>query len=58
MNLTRDYIDKVIVAAKTYDAETDIAKRSQLGQTLDQLANPLSDGQIRQLIKIMTSRIG
>ena len=58
MNLTRDYIDKIIVAAKAYDAETDMAKRSQLGQTLDQLANPLSDGQIRQLLKIMANRIG
>ena len=56
MDLTRDYIDKVIVAAKAYDAETDTVKRHQLGQTLDQLANSLSEGQIRQLLKIMASR--
>ena len=53
MDLTRDYIGKVIVAAKAYDAETDILKRHQLGQTLDQLTNPLSEGQVRQLLKIM-----
>ena len=56
MDITRDYIDKVIVAAKAYDVETDILKRHQLGQTLDQLANPLSEGQVRQLLKIMASR--
>ena len=53
MNLDQDFIGNLRTAAKAYDAENDPSKRAALGVELDRLANQLSEGQIRQVVKIL-----
>ena len=51
MNLTEEYLQSVETAAKAYDAEHDPARRAELGRQFDDLTAPLSDGQIKQVVK-------
>lgn len=53
MDLTKDYINTLGAAAKAYDAETDMEKRAQLGERLDEIASSLSAGQLKQVAKII-----
>lgn len=53
MDLTKEYINTLGAAAKAYDAETDMGKRVTLGARLDELAEPLSAGQLKQVAKII-----
>ncbi len=52
MNLTREYCDEIVKVAKKYDKATG-EERKALGRKLDELANPLSEGQLRQVAKIV-----
>ena len=51
MNLTEEYIKRVETAAKAYNAENDMDKRAELGRQFDELCDPLSEGQARQVCK-------
>lgn len=54
MTLTNDYLDKIRDVAKAYDAETiDLDRRVLLGQEFDRLTDKLSDGQLKQVTKIL-----
>lgn len=53
MNLDNEYIGRLRAAAKAYDAETRPEKRTELGAALDALAEPLSEGQLRQVAKMV-----
>ena len=53
MNLTQDFIGQLRMTAKAYDAEKDQSKRAALGAELDRLADQLSEGQLRQVVKIL-----
>lgn len=54
MNLTPEFINEVRATAKAYDGEADATKRAELGSRLDSLAERLSDGQVKQVIKIIS----
>lgn len=53
MNLTPDIIKTICDAAKAYDAATDADERASLGAKLDALADQLSDGQLKQVCKMV-----
>lgn len=53
MDLTKEHINSLGATAKAYDAETDMGKRVTLGAHLDELAEPLSAGQLKQVVKII-----
>ena len=53
MNITPDFVKTLSATAKAYDAETDMDKRRVLGARLDELSAALSDGQIKQVVKMM-----
>lgn len=53
MNLGQDFIGKLRTAAEAYDAEKEPSKRAALGAELDRLAAQLSEGQLRQIVKIL-----
>ena len=53
MTLDQGYIDELRAKAKQYDAEQDSSKRTALGAELDRLADQLSEGQLRQVVKIL-----
>lgn len=53
MNLNKEYIQQMHKVAKAYDAEKDGTKRAALGAQLDALAEPLSDKQIDQAVKML-----
>lgn len=57
MNIDRAYVDKVCAACKAYDKAADMPTRIARGGELDALVAPLSEGQMRQLVKIVTPRI-
>ena len=58
MNIDRAYVDKVCATCKAYDKAADITTRVALGGELDALVAPLSEGQVRQLVQIVTPRVG
>ena len=51
MNLTEEYLQSVENAAKAYDAEHEPTRRAELGRQFDELTAPLSEGQIKQVVK-------
>lgn len=53
MNLDQSFIGRLRAAAKAYDAEKDPSKRVALGEEFDGLADMLSEGQLRQVVKIL-----
>ena len=53
MNLDQVFINRLRTAAKAYDAEKDLSRRAELGAELDKLADMLSEGQLRQVVKIL-----
>lgn len=54
MNLTPEFINELRATAKAYDGEADATKRAEIGARLDSLADRLSAGQIKQVVKIIS----
>lgn len=54
MNITPEFINELRATAKAYDGEADATKRAELGARIDSLAERLSDGQVKQVIKIIS----
>ena len=57
MNIDLKFVDRVCTLCKAYDKAPDMPTRISLGGDLDNLVAPLSDGQIRRLVRIVTPRI-
>lgn len=53
MNLTPDFIAEVRKAARAYDGATTPDDRIMQGARLDAIAEQLSDGQLKQVCKII-----
>lgn len=53
MTLDQSFIGQLRSTAKAYDAEHDPAKRAALGKEIDRMADMLSEGQLRQVVKIL-----
>lgn len=53
MNLTPEYIKQVADAAKAYDNAKDAQERVALGARLDALADNLSEGQTKQVARML-----
>lgn len=53
MDLNKDFIGRISDTAKAYDAETDMTRRVALGAKLDEMADLLSEGQLRQVSKML-----
>lgn len=54
MQLTKEYIDQVRKVASEYDSEKDPQRRKAIGEKLDEVTSPLSDGQLLQMSKILS----
>lgn len=57
MNIDRKFVDRVCAACKAYDGAADMPTRIARGGELDALVAPLSEGQMRQLVKIVMPRV-
>ena len=53
MNITNDFVDDVKKLCREYDGAEDMPTRIALGDRLEAEARKLSDGQIRQLVKMV-----
>ena len=53
MDLNQKFVDGLRAIAREYDAETNMPRRVALGQRLDEMAGMLSDGQLRQVSKML-----
>ena len=53
MNLTPEFVNDIRAAAKAYDGATTPDERRAQGARLDALADQLSDGQLKQVCKII-----
>ena len=53
MNLTNEFIEEVRKTARAYDGATDPDERRSQGAKLDALADQLSDGQVKQVCKMI-----
>lgn len=53
MDLNQKFVDGLRAIAREYDAETNMPSRVALGQRLDEMAGMLSDGQLRQVSKML-----
>lgn len=53
MNITNDFVDSVRKLCRDYDRAPDMPTRIALGDRLDAVGAQLSDGQVRQLVKIL-----
>lgn len=53
MNLTNEFINDIRAAAKAYDGATDPEERRAQGARLDALADQLSEGQLKQVAKMI-----
>lgn len=53
MDLTTDFVNSIRAAAKAYDGATTPDERRTNGERLDALAAQLSEGQLRQVCKMI-----
>lgn len=53
MNITKEFVEEVRKTARAYDGATAPADRITQGARLDALADQLSDGQLKQVAKII-----
>ena len=53
MNLTNEFINDIRAAAKAYDGATTPDDRRAQGARLDALADKLSEGQLKQVVKMI-----
>lgn len=53
MNITKEFVEEVRKSARAYDGATTPSERVALGARLDALAGQLSDGQIKQIRKMI-----
>lgn len=54
MNLTPEFVNEIRAAARAYDGATTPDERRAQGARLDALADQLSEGQIKQVCKMIT----
>ena len=53
MNITNDLVAEFRRLAREYDRTSDIEKRRELGMKIDEIGESLSEGQLRQFIRIV-----
>lgn len=53
MDITKDLVTEVKAAAQRYDSAPDIDSRISAGRDLDALVDGLSDGQLKQMTKLI-----
>lgn len=53
MNITDSLVAEFRRLAKEYDRTSDIEKRRELGMKIDAIGESLSEGQLRQFLKVV-----